>query len=222
MFCITSHKCEDLPYLKHKSGIPGTNLILLSTTHLKEDYIFRKDGVSFSKSSLCWLLLIAEQAILRGTTAFPNQPWRKEAQPFPKSCAQLREKPKRNSSANFPVWSENTWWSVKCCKQFPPIFNWISSDSRRDLNSQHFTTVEEGEKGLNYTELRCIYTYKTLFSTKGPINNWNFLYLSDQCLQTPATHHKFGHQINSNRALTDLVYCFLEAHQNYFLIAKKV
>lgn len=114
MFCITSHKCEDLPYLKHKSGIPGTNLILLSTTHLKEDYIFRKDGVSFSKSSLCWLLLIAEQAILRGTTAFPNQPWRKEAQPFPKSCAQLREKPKRNSSAHFPVWSEilGDLWNV--------------------------------------------------------------------------------------------------------------
>lgn len=114
MFCITSHKCEDLPYLKHKSGIPGTNLILLSTTHLKEDYIFCKDGVSFSKSSLCWLLLIAEQAILRGTTAFSNQPWRKEAHPFPKSCAQLREKPKRNSSAHFPVWSEilGDLWNV--------------------------------------------------------------------------------------------------------------
>lgn len=147
---------------------------------------------------------------------------KKRSTTIPQVMCTAERKAKEELKCSFPCLIRNTWWSVKCCKQFPPIFNWISSDSRRDLNSQHFTTVEEGEKSLNYTELRCIYTYKTLFSTKGPINNWNFLYLSDQCLQTPATHHKFGHQINSNRALTDLVYCFLEAHQNYFLIAKKV
>lgn len=49
---ITSPRCEDLLHLKYRSRIPGTNLTPLSTRSLKEDYLFCKDSLSFSKSVL--------------------------------------------------------------------------------------------------------------------------------------------------------------------------
>lgn len=118
----------------------------------------------------------------------------------------------------------------------PPltIFNWISLCTCKILDgtwtaniSQQWRRKEEVSTTHNsgvYTHTKPCFPEISTQSIRleGAIRTWNFSCLSDQGLQTPATHHRFCHQIGSNKAVTDLIYCFLEAYQNYFLIAKQV
>lgn len=234
--CITSHKCEDLPYLKYKSRIPGTNPIPRPTTHSKGDYLFHKDLLSFSKSVLCWVFLqncccLLNELFPELLGIIPNQPRRTKHSHFQVTC-RVKKTRRWTQALISLVWagiSDDLWNAEKNLASpyhFQLHFILHLQDARWDLNCQHFTRGEGGKKSLPHRTY--MYTNKNLFpeisiqSTKlRSDKHLKFLIL----IWSRSPNHCQPSLTLSSIQIKQwliLVYCFLEAYLNYFLIDNQV